>query len=187
MAISARELVFYIRAEDQASRVVKRAARNIGSMANIKSLQAQIDANALKNVAKIQAAREAVTAASVAGARKVGAAEQAIADKQISNAKRIANAQQALRRNLTAVDKAQRGLAAIPPTVRGYGPKGFLQTLQNPKYAEAAEQLATLNRQTEILQKNLADVERSSTAASAALSKNLSGGTGTSRRNCSCP
>lgn len=39
MAITARELVFYIRAEDQASRVVKRAARSFGSLSTIRSLE----------------------------------------------------------------------------------------------------------------------------------------------------
>lgn len=39
MAITARELVFYVRAEDQASRVVKRVARSFGSLSNIRALE----------------------------------------------------------------------------------------------------------------------------------------------------
>jgi len=39
MAITARELVFYVRAEDQASRVVKRVARSFGSLSNIRVLE----------------------------------------------------------------------------------------------------------------------------------------------------
>jgi hypothetical protein len=56
--ITARELVFYIRAEDQASRVVKRAARSIGSLSNIRQLQARVDEQQLQNLRKIGQAQQ---------------------------------------------------------------------------------------------------------------------------------
>lgn len=47
--ITARSLVFYIRAEDQASRVVKNVAKNFGSLGKIRSIQQAIPQQAIKN------------------------------------------------------------------------------------------------------------------------------------------
>lgn len=52
--ITARELVFYIRAEDQASRVVKRVAGSFGSLSNISSLQKKAGAQQLANMRAIE-------------------------------------------------------------------------------------------------------------------------------------
>jgi TP901 family phage tail tape measure protein len=173
MAITARELVFYIRAEDQASRVVKRAAANMRGMTNLRGLQTQIDKSNLQNIQKIQAARDAVTAGELAGTQKIAAAEQALHDTRIKNLDKIGARQQALRRNLTSVQKAEDALAVTPRTIAGKTPMGAYTRVANPQWQIAAENLATLNRETELLQGKLAEVERSSTAASAAMERNL--------------
>src|SRR6266404_6598381 len=74
--ITARELVFYIRAEDQASRVVKRVAKSFGSLSNIRTLEsraAQQQVTNLRNIAKAQQIvrrnQDAITRAEVQASR----------------------------------------------------------------------------------------------------------------------
>lgn len=58
--ITARELVFYIRAEDQASRVVKRASKNFGGLSKIRGLENQLLNQQAKNYRAIEKAQIAI-------------------------------------------------------------------------------------------------------------------------------
>lgn len=135
--ITARELVFYIRAEDQASRVVKRAAGSFGSLSKIKSLQS-------------------------AGVQQ-----------QLNYTKQLENAQLGVRKNLTAIDRAQvaanksaRNLSLAQRTGQGLNatPVADLAVVHQANL----EDLATYNKQLELAEANVADIERRSTAAAAA-------------------
>lgn len=58
--VSARQLIFYIRAEDQASRVVRRAATSFGSLSNINALQRRASEQQIRNLRNIEKAQLAI-------------------------------------------------------------------------------------------------------------------------------
>lgn len=169
MANLARDLTFFIRAENQASRAIKGAARDFGGLAKLKDAQnAAAEASAKKILAlndKLARNQDALRA----NAARLNQAEltlQRTRENAVAAAVRgdeaIAQAQVRLRKSLTALSDAEAKLAETRKATTIFGQPNQIRALPNKSYAETrqilesqAESLATLNRQHELLQNSL--------------------------------
>lgn len=160
MAITAREVVFYIRAENQASRAFKQVARDVGGLRNLKNVQqaaSRANEAALARVAKAEAAitknRLAYNKALQESAILQRRADAALLPKNSVAVKaaqqRIASNAESLALARTEANKMQR-LAS-----KGKASGGFTAEEIATRAGVAQDRVTRLNSQTGILNRTL--------------------------------
>lgn len=163
--ITARQLIFYIRAEDQASRVVRRAASSFGSLSNIQQLQNRASQQQIRNMRNLEQAQLAIMRNQTAIQR--GEAQAARLGTLATSRLKSAGISRAQALQIAATQREE--------LLSGQLPRGTTAAVSAVIGHEAAlSNLDALQKRNELLSAAQEDVRRTGAAASAAIEKQIS-------------